>query len=164
MTSEEKFTAWLDGELDESERVAFERTLSAEAFAERDAWGTLRGGLREVVPPAQILHREFLVSQVMNQVRVDGAKPMLDRAVGAWHFPRFAWLGVALMVVAAVLTVFLYPERGGVPEDAQMVTQILETHPVQEGTTAFAFNTHGNSAAVLWIENAGYIPPDQQIK
>lgn len=166
MTSEEQLTAWIDGELTAAERVEFEKSLPPDAVAERDAWLAFRTDLREAVPKAQLSHQDFLASRVMDAVRADQSHATQSRGprLGMFGFPRFGWFGIALLAVAALVTALLYPERGGAPTEQEFMTQILDAEAVKQGTTAFAFSAHGNSAAVLWIENAGYIPPDQRIK
>jgi anti-sigma factor RsiW len=164
---EERYTAWLDGQLDEGERREFEAGLPDREAAMKDAgeWRKLRGDLREVVSPATVPHADFLNSQILEAIRrQEPAAPPPSPAAGGW-FPvrRLAWTGAFLAVVAAVLSWWWAPRNGGMPSEGQFISQVVEARSSDPKLGAYAFAAPGGKAAVLWID-AGYIPANEQLK
>lgn len=165
---EERYTAWLDGALDEAERESFEATLpdGEAARAEAANWNLLRGLLRESVVPSAMPHADFLNSQVL--AAIDREKPPVaaGRATerGWFSAGRLAWAGAFLLAVAAGLSFVVVPRNGGAPTESQFISQVVDARSSDPKLGAYAFAAPGGKGAVLWVTDAGYIPANERIK
>lgn len=160
---EERYTAWLDGTLNDAERREFEATLGEADRRAAAEWTRLRPALREHLEPAPMPHGDFLNSQVLAAITPEQpAGPAVRRA---W-FPlgRLAFAGAALLVVAAVLSAVWLPGNGGMPSQEQFISQVIDARASDPKLGATAFAAPGGRGAVLWISDAGYIPGNEKIK
>lgn len=163
---EERYTAWLDGALDEAERERFEAELPDREGARREAaeWKRLRGDLRAWMEATPLPHADFVNSQVRAAIRpaVPAEKP---RGAAGW-FPvgRLAWAGSFLLGAAAVLSAVLLPRNGGMPTNEQFIAQVVEARAADPKLGAYAFAAPGGKGAVLWVNDAGFIPADEKIR
>jgi hypothetical protein len=164
---EERYTAWLDGQLDEPERAKFEAELPDREVALADAaqWRTLGGLMREVVVPTAVPHSDFLNSQVLEAIRRETPVAETARPVRGW-FPigRLAWTGVFLAAVAAVLSWMWVPRDGGLPNEARFISQVIDARSSDPKLGAYAFAAPGGNGAVLWVDDAGFIPATERLK
>lgn len=163
---EERYTAWLDGALDEAERARFEAELPDRdaVLREAEAWRKLRGALREILPATPMPNADFVNRQV--QVAIRPAAPAeKPRRESAW-FPagRLAWSGAFLLALAAVLSAVLLPRNGGMPTSEQFIAQVVAARAADPKLGAYAFAAPGGKGAVLWVNDAGFIPADEKIK
>ncbi len=162
---EERYTAWLDGALDERERAEFESTLPDRAEALRDAadWKKLRGLLRENLVPVAMPHADFLNGQVLAAIGRETSKSV--PLAGGW-FPagRLAWSGVFLLTLAAIVSAVILPHIGRSSDEEQYISQVLAAHTGDPKQGAYAFAAPGGKGAVLWIQDAGDIPADERIR
>ncbi len=166
MNFEERHTAWVDGTLDEAERVAFERDLPdvGEATLERDGWVALREQMREAVPPARLLHGDFVNSQVLAAIereRTETERTPAQR--GLFPIARLIWAGSFLLVVAGVLTGAWMTGESATRAEAQFVTRVIEAQAQDPAAEAYVFQVPGGRGSVLWVEGAGYIPPTERL-
>jgi anti-sigma factor RsiW len=160
--SEERYTAWLDGGMDDRERKEFEATLDAAAHRDAAEWRNLRGLLREVLQPASMPHADFVNSQVLEAIHREMPAPrQAAPARGGWLPVRWlAGAGVFLLALAAGLSVLVLPHReGGAPGGRDSI--VLAANP-KFGAVAFA--APGGKGTVLWVNDAGYIPADEGLK
>jgi len=159
---EERYTAWLDGAMDAREREEFEAALPDREAALRDAagWNSLRGLMRESLRPAEMPHGDFLNSQVLAEIIRETPVPRRR------HFPvmRLAWAGAFLLTVAALLSVLIVPNIHRGPTNEQFISQVVRVRAGNQNLGASAFAAPGGKGAVLWVEDAGYIPADEKIK
>lgn len=161
---EERYTAWLDGTMDDAERVAFEKELPDrdEAMADRDSWSKLRGSMRDAVSPARMPHPDFVNSQVLAVIRREqsvGTKHRDRGAVRLFPLGRLAFAGAFLVVLAAVLSFVFLPGFG---QGVATTSEVVEARGGTEKTYAYSFEAPGR-ASVLWIDNAGYIPASEHL-
>ncbi len=165
---EEQYTAWLDGTLDGEAREKFEAALpdSAAARLEASRWGKLRGLMRETLQPAPMPHADFLNSQVLEAIRREAPAVALRPVAERGWFPvgRLAWTGVFLTALAAVLSWFWVPRGGGMPNEKQFISQVVEARSADPKLGAYAFAAPGGKGAVLWVNDAGYIPANERLK
>ncbi|HVE17271.1 MAG TPA: hypothetical protein VNB29_11075 [Chthoniobacterales bacterium] len=163
-TFEEKYTAWLDGALEERERVEFEASLPdrEEALRDREDWGKLRGVIRESLAPEPMPHADFLNGQVLAAI---GREQPASRPARAW-FPvgRLAWSGAFLLAVAAVFSAVILPNITRTPGEDQYISKIIAAHATDPKLGAYAFAAPGGKGAVLWVQDAGYIPANEGIR
>jgi anti-sigma factor RsiW len=163
---EERYTAWLDGTLNERERQEFEAELPDREAASKDAadWKKLRGLLRENLAAAPMPHADFLNSQVLAAIQRESPAPKVP-ARGWFPVGRLVWSGAFLLAIAVTLSVFILPSiRSNAPTDAQFVSQVVAAHVGDQKHGAYAFAAPGGRGAVLWVEDAGYIPANERIK
>lgn len=162
---EERYTAWLDGALDDAERKKFEAELPDREAALADAaqWRRLGGLMRETLAPAPMPHADFLNSQVLAAIRRE--TPIVPTPGRSW-FPigRLAWTGVFLAAVAAVLSWLWAPRDGGMPDEARFISQVVEARSADPKLGAYAFAAPGGKGAVLWVNDAGFIPANERLK
>jgi len=156
---EERYTAWLDGEMDDREREEFEAALDADSHQEAVEWQRLRGLLREAVQPAPMPHADFVNSQVLASIRREFPAQPESRPARGWLPVRWlAAAGVFLLALAAGLSFLVLPQREiGAPGGRDSVA--LDT---KFGAVAFA--APGGKGTVLWVNDAGYIPANEGLK
>jgi anti-sigma factor RsiW len=164
---EERYTAWLDGKLDDAERAKFEAGLPDREAALADAaqWRALGGLMREMIAPMPVPHADFLNSQVLAAIRSETPAGDASRPARSW-FPigRLAWTGVFLAAVAAVLCWLWAPRDGGVPSEAKFISQVIDARSTDPKLGAYAFAVPGGKGAVLWVDDAGFIPATERLK
>ncbi len=162
---EERYTAWLDGALDERERAEFEAELPdlAGALRERADWKNLRDLMRETFVPAAMPHADFMNSQVL--AAIGREKPAAPPAATPW-FPagRLAWSGAFLLALAGLLSAVIVPKISHTPGEDQFVSQVIAARAADPKLGAYAFAAPGGKGAVLWVQDAGYIPANERIR
>lgn len=157
---EERYTAWLDDALDEDDLAAFEREIpdAATAAREREEWFRLRGLMRQALEPARMPHADFVNSQVREAIDREVAKTARS-APRFFPLPRLAFAGCSLLLLACVLSVVFL---SGTSAEAPTVSEIVAAQARDERNRAYAFEAPGR-AAVLWIDNAGFIPANERL-
>jgi Predicted transmembrane transcriptional regulator (anti-sigma factor) len=157
---EERYTAWMDDALDRDERAAFERALPdpAAAAREREEWLRLRGLMRQALEPARMPHADFVNSRIREAIARE-ARPAARSAPRLFPLPRLAFAGGFLVVLACVLSAIIL--SGPAPE-APTVSEIVAAQVRDERNRAYAFEAPGR-AAVLWIDDAGFIPANERL-
>jgi anti-sigma factor RsiW len=162
---EERYTAWLDGAMDAREREEFEAALPDHDAALRDAadWKSLRVLMRESLEPAAMPHGDFLNSQVLESIAREASVTQRP-ARGLFPTMRLAWAGAFLLTVAALLSVLIVPNIHRGPTNEQFISQVVKTRAGNQNLGASAFAAPGGKGAVLWVEDAGYIPAEEKIK
>lgn len=162
---EERYTAWLDGAMNEAERARFEAELPDRAAAEREAaeWRRLRGELRTWMKATPMPHADFVNAQVQTAIRPSTATEAPRRSPAWFPIGRLAWSGAFLLALAAVLSVVLIPRNGGRPTDEQFIAQVVDARATDPKLGAYAFAAPGGKGAVLWLNDAGFIPADEKI-
>ena len=162
---EERYTAWLDGALDERERAEFEAALPDrdEALGDAADWKTLRGLMREALVPAAMPHADFVNSQVLAEI---GREAPLSRPVVKSWFPigRLVWSGAFLLALAAVLSAVILPGITRKPGGDQFNSQVIASRSADPKLGAYAFSAPGGKGAVLWVQDAGDIPANERIR
>jgi len=162
---EERYTAWLDGAMDERERERFEAELPDREAALGDAagWKKLSGFLRESMASKPMPHGDFLNSQVLASIRHETPAPPRP---GKSRFPagRLAWAGAFLLAAAALLSIFVLPSATRKTSNEQFISQVVKARADRQSPEAYTFAAPGGKGAVLWVGDAGYIPADERIK
>ncbi len=161
---EEQYTAWLDGTMNEAEQREFEAGLPdlAAARADRDGWRNLGALMRESLAPEPMPHAEFLNAQVLAGIRRD--EPPRTRAGGWISIGRLAWSGAFLLAVAGVLSFFTLSSLERRPTNEQFISQVVKARAAAQSPNAYSFAAPGGKGAVLWVDDAGYIPAEERIK
>ena len=167
-TFEEKWTAWIDGELTGAELAEFEASLPDKAAAEvekRDAQklGTF---LKEHLPCAAMGNEEFFNHQLRERIAHDGPAARGRDEAGAglawWPIGRLVWAGATALAIFSVCTFFVMREKA--PTDqSQYLTQILKARvdpAVSPDATISMFETQENKVTVLWVEGLQSLPSE----
>jgi anti-sigma factor RsiW len=170
-TFEEKWTAWLDEELSEKERLEFEASLPDKAAAEdekRDARkvGTL---LKEQLGAHALSNADFFSHQLRQRIARE-MKPALGGQPHSrsswWTIPRLFWSGAAAMALFFICAVFVIREKNP-PDQSQYLTQILQARVdpvVSPNATISMFESKEDKVTVLWVDGLQSLPSEYAAK
>src|SRR6186713_2752417 len=109
-TFEEKWTAWVDGELNDAERAEFEASLDdrVRAEAEKNQAHKLGALLREQLQPRAMRNEEFFHHQLRSRITAEMEESVPVRPPTAretwWTIRRLLWTGGASLALFAVCT------------------------------------------------------------
>jgi anti-sigma factor RsiW len=169
-TFEEKWTAWLDGQLSGRELSEFEASLPDKAAAEAEKAGARKLGAllkRELGAPA-LTNEEFFSHQLRDRIR-QSSVPSAERETKAstwWTIPRLLWTGTASLAVFLVFTIFVIRDKNPA-EESQYLTQILNARVdpvVSPNATVSMFEVKQDRVTVLWTEGLQSLPADYAAK
>jgi hypothetical protein len=169
-TFEEKWTAWLDGQLIGRELAEFEASLPDKAAAEAEKADTRKLGVflrRELGAPA-LTNEEFFSHQLRERIR-ESSVPSAKREAKAstwWTIPRLLWTGTASLAVFLVFTIFVIRDKNPA-EESQYLTQILNARVdpvVSPNATVSMFEVKQDRVTVLWTEGLQSLPADYAAK
>lgn len=164
-TFEEKWTAWLDGQLTGKELEDFEASLPDKEAAEaekRDATklGTL---LKQELGAQPFSNEEFFSNQLRERIARETTK------TGArstwWTVPRLVWAGAASLALFIICAVVVMQEKPA--EQSDYLTQILNMRvdpAVSPNATVSVFETQGDRVTVIWTEGLQSLPSDYAAK
>ncbi len=124
-TFEERYTAWIDGELEGSAMVAFEQELArrvavGEAYADKAEAMRLSSFLHDHLHAPALTNGDFFNHQLRERIageraathRPRSARPVPMRApLFAWSLPRLAWLGTACLFISGALYYGMIPRQ-----------------------------------------------------
>jgi hypothetical protein len=171
-TFEEKWTAWLDGELSGAELAEFEASLPDKAAAEaekRDAH-KLGSFLKEQLQDRAMGNEEFFHHQLRERIAADARSASVPEMAGArpalWPIGRLVWVGATSLAIFCVCTFFVMREKG--PTDqSQYLTQILNARvdpAVSPNATISMFESGEGKVTVLWVDGLQSLPPEYATK
>ena len=170
-TFEEKWTAWLDGQLSDRESAEFEASLPNKAAAEAEKAEAKKLGLllkRELGPQA-LLNEEFFNHQIRERIARESAGESRKRGFEVstwWTIRRLLWTGTASLIVFLVLAIFVMRDKNPA-EQSQYLTQILNARVdpvVSPNATISMFETKEYRVTVLWTEGLQSLPADYAAK
>lgn len=170
-TFEEKWTAWVDGQLSGRELSEFEASLSDRAAAEAEKADALKLGelLKRELSARTLTNEEFFSHQLRENIaRLRQAGPRGARAARStwWTIPRLLWTGAASLAVFLVFTVVVMREKNPA-EESQYLTQILNARVdpgVSPNATVSIFEVKQDRVTVLWTEGLQSLPADYAAK
>lgn len=167
-TFEEKWTAWLDGQLSGKELTEFEASLPDLAAAEAEKRDTLRLGafLKKQLAAKALSNEEFFSHQVHEQIARDTQDRQRPRSTW-WTIPRLVWCGATALALFVVTTVVLMNQHPA-GEQSEYLTQILNSR-VDPGanpnaTISIFESKNDNKVTVLWTEGLQTLPADYAAK
>ena len=169
-TFEEKWTAWLDGQLSGRELAEFEASLPDKAAAEAEKADARKLGVflkRELGAPA-LTNEEFFSHQLRDRIR-QSSVPSAQREAKAstwWTIPRLLWTGTASLAVFLVFTIFVIRDKNPA-EESQYLTQILNARVdpvVSPNATVSMFEVKQDRVTVLWKEGLQSLAADYAAK
>jgi anti-sigma factor RsiW len=173
-TFEEKWTAWLDGQLSGRELSEFEASLPDKAAAEAEKAEARKVGelLKRELGARTLTNEEFFSQQLrerIKQERGEGAKASAGRRrenSSWWTIPRLLWMGTVSLAVFLVCTVLVMHEKNP-SEESQYLTQILNARVdpvVSPNATVSMFEVKQDRVTVLWTEGLQSLPADYAAK
>ncbi|MGI8889665.1 MAG: hypothetical protein ACR2G0_02635 [Chthoniobacterales bacterium] len=174
-TFEEKWTAWIDGEMEEGERAAFEASLDdrAEALLEKDQAHKLGTLLKTQLQPQPMGNEEFFHHQLRERIAAETTGPAGERAARVpglreswWTIRRLLWTGASSIAVFALCTFFVMREQPAT-DQSQYLTQILNARVdsnVSPYATVTIFQTKQDRVTVLWVDGLKSLPTEYAAK
>ena len=169
-TFEEKWTAWLDGQLSGRELSEFEASLPDKAAAEAEKVGAKKLGalLKRELGAVALTNEEFFSHQLRERIR-QSTMPSAEREAKAstwWTIPRLLWTGTASLAIFLVFTIFVMRDKNPA-EESQYLTQILNARVdpvVSPNATVSMFEVKQDRVTVLWTEGLQSLPADYAAK
>jgi len=170
-TFEEKWTAWLDGELRGKELAEFEASLPDRAAAEAEKLEAQKLGmlLKEQLSARAMGNEDFFNHQLRERIERESAperSSSLSRPRFAWTLGRLVWSGATALALFAICTFFVLRNRE--PADqSQYLSQILNAR-VDPGMSPYAtvsmFQTKEDKVTVLWVDGLQSLPAEYAAK
>ena len=171
-TFEEKFTAWIDGELSEAERAEFEASLDDVRLAATEKEQALKLGafLKEQLQPRAMGNEEFFHHQLRSRIERETEQPAA-RALPPlretwWTIRRLLWAGAGSLAVFAVCTFFVMREKQ-TPAQSEYLTQVLNARVdpgANPNATVSIFQTKQDGVTVLWVDGLKSLPSEYAAK
>ena len=171
-TFEEKWTAWLDGQLTGDELAAFEASLPDKAAAEAEKRDALKLGafLKEQLHAPAMGNEEFfghqLREQIAREAREGSPAERPASRQSRWSIGRLVWTGAASLAIFSVCTyMVMRPSDQG--DRSQYLTQILDARvdPVVSPNASISiFESKEDRVTVLWVEGLQSLPSEYATK
>lgn len=169
-TFEEKWTAWIDGQLSEAERAEFEASLADRAAAESEKEQAHKLGalLKAELQPRPMGNEDFFQHQLRQRIAAEAwpEAPGTRLRETWWTIPRLVWMGVTSLAIFAVCTFFVMREEPA-PDQSQYLSQILNAKVdpnVSPHATVSIFQTKEDHVTVLWVDGLKSLPPEYAAK
>ena len=170
-THEEKWTAWLDGQLTGKELEEFEASLPDISAAELEKQDSrkLSALLKEQITAPAMTNVEFFHHQLRTEIARE-SRPALEPAREAraswWSIGRLAWTGAASLAIAMVCTFFVMRDDnvGGQSTYTQNVLNARIGPEVNSYATISMFETKKDKVTVLWVEGLQSLPSEYAAK
>ncbi|HEY2568010.1 MAG TPA: hypothetical protein VGI25_01690 [Candidatus Udaeobacter sp.] len=169
-TFEEKWTAWLDGQLSGRELSEFQESLpnKAAAEAEKADAGKLGDLLKRELGAPALTNEEFFSHQIRERIMRESAVSPKRETRGStwWTIPRLLWTGTASLAVFLIFTVIVVRDRNPA-EESQYLTQIVNARVdpvVSPNASVSMFEAKQDRVTVLWTEGLQSLPADYASK
>jgi anti-sigma factor RsiW len=168
-TFEEKWTAWLDGQLTGQELAEFEASLPDKAAAEAEKSDARKLGafLKQELGAQTLSNEEFFSNQLRERIARENAQP--DRPDGRsnwWTIPRLVWAGAASLALFLICALVVIREKNPAEQSAYL-TQILNMRvdaAVSPNATISVFEAKEDRVTVIWTEGLQSLPSDYAAK
>jgi anti-sigma factor RsiW len=170
-TFEEKWTAWLDGQLSGRELSEFEASLPDKAAAEAEKADARKLGvlLKRELGATALAKEEFFSHQLRERIARESRALSAERGAKTstwWTIPRLLWTGTASLAVFLIFTVVVIRDKNPA-EESQYLTQILNARVdpvVSPNATVSIFEVKQDRVTVLWTEGLQSLPADYAAK
>jgi anti-sigma factor RsiW len=165
-TFEERFTAWVDGQLSGTALAEFERELAAhpEAAGDRAAARKIGDLLRTHVTAPALSNADFFNLQLRQRIDADQPRRREEAARGGGSFflplSRLIWAGAASLAIAALLYKTVIPARQKA-QPSNYFAQVVEAWPSDPSISATTVYNPEDNVTVLWLDGLDYIPSEQ---
>jgi anti-sigma factor RsiW len=168
-TFEEKWTAWLDGELHGKELAEFEASLPDRTAAEAEKRDAQKlGALLKQLSTRAMGNEEFFNHQVRGRIDTETATETRESSprFPSWSIGRLVWSGATALALFLVCTFFVM--RSKEPADqSQYLSQILNARvdpAVSPNATVSIFEAKEDKVTVLWVEGLQSLPAEYAAK
>ena len=166
-TFEEKWTAWIDGQLAGHELAQFEASLPDRAAAETEKRDALKLGtfLKKYLPCRAMGNEEFFHHQLREKIASETAVPTSQGAGGGrvwWPIGRLAWVGATALAIFSLCTFFVIREKPA-NDQSQYLSQILNARVdpvVNPNASITMFESKEDRVTVLWVEGLQSLPSE----
>ena len=168
-TFEEKWTAWLDGQLSGRELIEFEASLSDKPAAEAEKRDAKKLGvlLKEQLGAQALSNAEFFSHQLRERIaREAAAQDRHGERSTWWTVRRLAWSGATSLAIFVICAVVVMRERNP-GEQSEYLTQILNARvdpAVSPNATTYVLEAKKEKVTVLWVEGLQSLPADYAAK
>lgn len=170
-TFEEKWTAWLDGQLSGRELIEFESSLPDLAAAEAEKRDALKLGsfLKKELGSQALANEEFFSHQLRERIARDNAEGSSARETRStwWTMPRLVWSGATALALFMVCAVAVLREHQP-SQQSEYLTQILNSKvdpAANPNATISIFESkNDDKVTVLWTEGLQTLPADYAAK
>ncbi len=170
-TFEEKWTAWVDGELTGAELVEFEASFpdKATAEAEKREAQTLGTFLKEHLECHAMGNEEFFHHQLRERITADDRGTRGESAGSGrvwWPIGRLVWVGATALAIFSVCTFFVMREQPAA-DQSQYLSQILNARvdpAVSPNATISMFESKEDKVTVLWVDGLQSLPSEYASK
>jgi anti-sigma factor RsiW len=167
-TFEEKWTAWLDGELSGKDLVEFEASLPDKTAAEAEKREAQKLGafLKEQLHGRAMENEEFFHHQLRQRIEEDArgasAGSRSETAPAWWPIGRLVWAGATALALFCVCTFFVLREKN--PADqSQYLSQILNARvdpAISPNASISMFEAKEDKVTVLWVDGLQSLPSE----
>jgi hypothetical protein len=163
-TFEEKFTAWVDGELKGRELAEFEAELphALDARLDKLAANQLGELLREHGRAPELANADFFNLQIMQRLEAESPKPLEsrpERRKFAWSLPRLAMAGAFSLLVAFGLYYKMIPKTAEQPAPLGQF-EVINGNNVQ----IYDSPQNGQDVHVVYLTGSGLKPEKHKDK
>jgi hypothetical protein len=158
-TFEERYTAYLDGVLNEQDAVVFERDQPALA-AKKAEWLKLQGVLKESLLSVELTHPDFFNAQLLKEIARSPRNP--HTMGGRWFgIPRLAWGGLGALTAGLVLFITLIPHGDLSDPGSGYVADVLKTNIVDPKVTVTVDSEKG--ITIIRLDGLEKVPADEDL-
>jgi len=162
-TFEEKWTAWLDGQLTGKELEDFEASLPDKAAAEAERNDATKLGtlLKQELGAQPFSNEEFFSNQLRERIARETPERHGARSTW-WTVPRLAWTGAVSVALFMICAVVVMQDKNPAPQ-SDYLTQILNMrvdNSVSPNATISVFETKEDRVTVIWTEGLQTLPSD----
>jgi hypothetical protein len=171
-TFEEKWTAWLDGELSGKELAEFEASLPDRTAAEAEKRDARKLGefLRQQLSFRALGNEEFFNHQLRSRLETEEGSESKPRETSqprpGWSIGRLVWAGATSLALFVICTFFVM--RGKEPADqSQYLSQILNARvdpALSPNATVSIFQAKEDKVTVLWVDGLQSLPAEYATK
>ncbi len=171
-TFEEKWTAWLDGQLSGAELAEFEAALPDKAAAEIEKQEARKLGsfLRTHLAAPAMGNEEFFHHQLRGKIERESAPAARSREPQAreswWSIGRLAWMGAASLVLFCLCTFFVMHEQPTAGQSGYL-TKVINARvdpAVSPDANISIFETKEDKVTVLWVNGLESLPSEYAAK
>ena len=163
-TFEEKWTAWLDGQLSGRELVEFEASLPDLAVAEAEKRDARKLGafLKEQLGALALSNEEFFSHQLSERLARETEAGHHTSSTW-WTIPRLVLSGATALALFDICAVVIMRDQNATSQ-SEYLTQILNARvdpAVSPNATVYMFETkNDNKVTVIWTEGLQSLPAD----
>jgi hypothetical protein len=158
-TFEERYTAYLDGLLSESEAAILEQERPALA-TEKAEWTKLQRVLRDNLAPVELTNSAFFNGQLLQQIS-QASSGNRGLVAGWFGIPWLAWGGLGAVTAGVVLFITLIPHGDLSDPGSGYVADVLKTTTIDPKVSATVESRKG--ITIIKLEGLEKVPADEDL-